>query len=214
RLAPLRSCARSLCRQRHNNYCCRKNWSRGLCAGDRPNLCGRDCSALAILHRQTCASCCHRNYVRRAHRTKNAQNRFARTGRQWSSMMSESDQSDDKQNSAVGYRRPPVNRQFKPGQSGNPRGRPKGSKNLLTTFAEALSRPVTWRDKSGKIRTLSKMELSVEFMVNKAAAGDPKAFAMVVQMADKYEVYKRQTQSHTEIVNSALLKLSRGIERM
>ena len=51
--------------------------------------------------------------------------------------MSESDQSDDKQNSAVGYGRPPVNRQFKPGQSGNPRGRPKGSKNFPTMFAEA-----------------------------------------------------------------------------
>ena len=54
--------------------------------------------------------------------------------------MSGSDQSDDKQNSAVGYGRPPVNRQFKPGQSGNPRGRPKGSKNFATIFAEALKK--------------------------------------------------------------------------
>ena len=81
-------------------------------------------------------------------------------------------------------------------------------------FAEAMSRPVTVRDKKGKIRTLSKQELMVEVMVNKALAGDPKAFAMVVQFADKFEEFKRQTQSHREIVNSALLKLSRGIEAM
>ena len=128
--------------------------------------------------------------------------------------MSESDQSDDKQNSAVGYGRPPVNRQFKPRQSGNPRGRPKGSKNLLTVFAEAMSRPVTVRDKKGKIRTLSKQELMVEVMVNKAVAGDPKAFAAVVQFAEKFEVFKRQTQNHRENMDSALLKLKRGLEAM
>jgi hypothetical protein len=129
-------------------------------------------------------------------------------------MMSESDQSDDKPNSAVGYRRPPVNRQFKPGQSGNPRGRPKGSKNFPTMFAEAMSRPVTVRDKKGKIRTLSKQELMVEVMVNKAVAGDPKAFAAVVQFAEKFEVFKRQTQNHRENMDSALLKLKRGLEAM
>ena len=128
--------------------------------------------------------------------------------------MSESDQSGDKQNSAVGYRRPPVNRQFKPGQSVNPRGKPKGSKNFPTMFAEAMSRPVTVRDKKGKIRTLSKQELMVEVMVNKALAGDPKAFAMVVQFADKFEVFKKLTLNHRENVNSALLKLKRGLEAM
>ena len=124
--------------------------------------------------------------------------------------MSKSDQSDDKQNSAVGYGRPPVNRQFKPGQSGNPRGRPKGSKNLLTIFAEAMSRPVTVRDK-GKIRRLSKLELMVEVMVNKALAGDPKAFAMVVQFADKFEEFKKLTLNHRELVNSALEQLHRRL---
>ena len=124
--------------------------------------------------------------------------------------MSKSDQSDDKQNSAVGYGRPPVNRQFKPGQSGNPRGRPKGSKNLLTIFAEAMSRPVTVRDK-GKIRRLSKLELMVEVMVNKALAGDPKAFAMVVQFADKFEEFKKLTLNHRELVNNALEQLHRRL---
>ena len=129
-------------------------------------------------------------------------------------MMSESDQSDDKQNSAVGYGRPPVNRQFKPGQSGNPKGRPKGSKNFATMFAEALNEKIKVRDKKGKVRTLSKQELMVEVMVNKALAGDPKAFAMVVQFADKFEVFKKLTLNHRENVDSALLKLKRGLEAM
>ena len=128
--------------------------------------------------------------------------------------MSKSDQSDDKQNSAVGYGRPPVNRQFKPGQSGNPRGRPKGSKNFATMFAEALNEKIKVRDKKGKVRTLSKQELMVEVMVNKASAGDPKAFALVVQFAEKFEVFKRQTQNHRELVDSAILQLHRRLEAL
>ena len=70
--------------------------------------------------------------------------------------MSESNPTDGKPNGVVGYRRPPVNRQFKPGQSGNPKGRPKGSKNFVTTFAEVLSRPIKVRDRNnGKARRVS-----------------------------------------------------------
>src|SRR5262249_48065393 len=116
-------------------------------------------------------------------------------------MMSEPNQSVGKQNSAVGYRRPPVNRQFKPGQSGNPRGRPKVSKNFAMMFADALNKKMLVRDRHGT-RRLSKQEVMVEVMVNKAVAGDPKAFATVVQFADKFEVFKQQTQNYSELTES------------
>ena len=41
--------------------------------------------------------------------------------------------------SEVGYRKPPKATQFKQGQSGNPHGRPKGTKNLKTDLIEELS---------------------------------------------------------------------------
>jgi len=40
---------------------------------------------------------------------------------------------------AVGYCRPPLHSRFKPGQSGNPSGRVKGSKNLKTLFHQILN---------------------------------------------------------------------------
>lgn len=127
--------------------------------------------------------------------------------------MSKSDQSGDKQNSAVGYGRPPVNRQFKPGQSGNPRGRPKGSKDLVTVAAKALSRLVKVRE-NGKTRTLTKWEAMIEIMVNKAVAGDPKAFAMVLQFKDKIEAHNRLTVNYTELGKSALEHLRRRLGEM
>src|SRR5215469_5153687 len=42
----------------------------------------------------------------------------------------------------VGYGKPPRSSRFKKGQSGNPRGRPSGSKNLSTLLSEALNEPV------------------------------------------------------------------------
>jgi Family of unknown function (DUF5681) len=127
--------------------------------------------------------------------------------------MSESDQSDDKQNSAVGYGRPPVNRQFKPGQSGNPRGRPKGSKNLATMLAEALSRPVTVRDKKGKARTLTKQEVMIEGMTNKALV-DEKAFLIIFQLADKYGVFKQQAEASYVAAQSGIKKWLQRLNEM
>ena len=45
----------------------------------------------------------------------------------------------------VGYRRPPKHTRFKPGQSGNPKGRPKHAPNLKTEFLEELGDDVTVR---------------------------------------------------------------------
>lgn len=42
----------------------------------------------------------------------------------------------------VGYGKPPQASQFKKGQSGNPKGRQKGSRNLATLLDQELARPV------------------------------------------------------------------------
>src|SRR5262245_39697342 len=109
--------------------------------------------------------------------------------------MSQSDPPDDEQNRAVGYGRPPRNRQFKPGQSGNPRGRPKGRKTFAAALADGLRRSVRARDKNGKIRTLTAQEAMIQSQINKALAGDGKAFAKLTQLADQHGVFKEQTPS-------------------
>lgn len=87
--------------------------------------------------------------------------------------------SDDDQIARQG--KPPRNGQFKPGQSGNPKGRPKGAKSFRTHILEQLGRKVTVIEQ-GRRRTMSRGEAIALQLVNKAAAGDPKSLAAILHV--------------------------------
>jgi len=84
--------------------------------------------------------------------------------------MSDDDQPDYK----VGYKKPPLHTRFQKGQSGNPRGRPRGSKNLSTLLTDALNEPVVVTE-DGKRRKISKRELGIRQLVNKFAMAEAQA---------------------------------------
>lgn len=74
----------------------------------------------------------------------------------------------------VGYGRPPTHSRFKPGQSGNPRGRKRGAKGAASVLAGILAQKVTVTE-NGKRRRITMLEVATKQLVNKAAAGDNQA---------------------------------------
>jgi hypothetical protein len=86
----------------------------------------------------------------------------------------------------VGYKKPPRQTQFKPGQSGNAKGRPKGAKNFATVFEKELRTPIDVTE-NGKRKRMSKREAVAKQAVNKAVTGDPKAIVVVLNEARFYE---------------------------
>jgi len=74
----------------------------------------------------------------------------------------------------VGYGKPPRHTRFKPGVSGNPRGRPKEAKNLSTVVHEALNEPVVVTE-NGRRRKVSKRQAIITQLVNRSAQADLKA---------------------------------------
>ena len=79
----------------------------------------------------------------------------------------------------IGYGKPPLHSQFGKGHSGNPRGRPKGSRNLSTLLDGALNERVIVSE-NGKRKRISKREAILKQLVNKAASGDPKSIQMLL----------------------------------
>lgn len=77
----------------------------------------------------------------------------------------------------VGYGRPPVDKQFKPGQSGNSKGRPKGRKNTMTILQEILDSKVTVTENDKKIK-MSRRSIMLTQGVNKAMKGDIRAISL------------------------------------
>jgi hypothetical protein len=78
----------------------------------------------------------------------------------------------------VGYGRPPQHTQFQPGRSGNLKGRPKGSKNLSTLFAEELAQTVTLTE-NGKRKKMPIRRALVKQVVNRAMGNEAKSVALV-----------------------------------
>src|SRR5215467_10821614 len=86
----------------------------------------------------------------------------------------------------VGYRKPPRHAGFQKGRSGNPRGRPKGSKNLATLLNQALDERVTVTE-DGRRRRITKREQVITQLVNKSAAADLRAIKQLTDIVQGVE---------------------------
>lgn len=81
----------------------------------------------------------------------------------------------------VGFGRPPKASQFRRGHSGNPSGRPKGSRGVSAIIAKALAEKVVVTE-HGQRREISKLEAAAKQLANQAAGGDQRAAKLVMGM--------------------------------
>src|SRR5216683_1814367 len=86
----------------------------------------------------------------------------------------------------VGYKKPPKHTRFRKGQSGNPRGRSRGAKNLMTQLTEALNKKITVNE-NGRRRQVTKLEAALTQLANRAAQGDLKAMQIFLGLKQQIE---------------------------
>jgi hypothetical protein len=86
---------------------------------------------------------------------------------------------------AVGYGKPPVESRFQKGQSGNPGGRPGGTKTLAALLGEALSRRSGFPNPDGSWMTQAEAILAT--LVGQAAGTDLKAKRLLFDVLVKLQ---------------------------
>ena len=98
--------------------------------------------------------------------------------------------------SEVGYCRPPKEHCFQKGQSGNPNGRPRGAREMVTILDQELARPVMVTE-GGRRKKYLKAELIVRMQVDKAAKGDSRAFAAIQALEAKAHQQRAQVSNQS-----------------
>src|SRR5262245_10231293 len=88
--------------------------------------------------------------------------------------------------SMVGRGKPPKHTRFCKGVSGNPKGRPKGSKNL-STYLMAAARDQVSATIGGKTRKISTIQATAMQLATKAAGGDHVAISKFLDWMDEIE---------------------------
>jgi Family of unknown function (DUF5681) len=82
----------------------------------------------------------------------------------------------------IGYGKPPKHSRFRPGQSGNPAGRRKGVRNLMTDVKRTLQVPVKVKE-GGRARKISTQEGALMLLREKALQGDARALDRLLEFA-------------------------------
>ena len=124
----------------------------------------------------------------------------------------------------VGYGRPPKGARFKKGQSGNPKGRPKGTKNKSLPYESILGQEVTIYE-NGKARVVSAARAAMLKFAEMAMNGKGSMAVHLADVAKAKRKAKEQAEEGPEwdiptsftfwfiapgSVNSALIELRMG----
>lgn len=116
--------------------------------------------------------------------------------------------SEDKKDYEIGYGKPPKHGQFKKGQSGNPKGKPKGSRDLKTDVVSVLNSRIVVNE-NGQTQKVSTQFATLLRLREKALKGDSRAMDRLLMLAADYnneEVPRDQTSSSIDNDDAVILE--------
>ena len=85
----------------------------------------------------------------------------------------------------VGYGRPPMATRFAPGKSGNPRGRPRGTRSVGAILQDVFGQKVSVTE-NGRTRRVPAIEGMLRRLANDALRGEAGAMKLLLSLLERY----------------------------
>src|SRR4051812_27672645 len=102
-------------------------------------------------------------------------------------------------NYSAGFCRPPLHTRFKPGQSGNPSGRVKGSKNLKSLFHQILNEHIPLIDGT-QSKSVTKAEALMRRLIVGALKGDGRSLTTLMRIAEQTGEFAEDSKTEPLII--------------
>lgn len=112
----------------------------------------------------------------------------------------------------VGYGKPPVAHQFRKGQSGNPRGRPKRSRTISTLLREALEKPIRVTE-NGEQRQISTKEAFVGKLIAGAIRGSQRDTRDLLRLLEVYLPEAKEPADPVRVIRRIIIDPRSGDDR-
>lgn len=113
----------------------------------------------------------------------------------------------------VGYKKPPTHTRFKPGRSGNPKGKKPKTLNLKTDLEQELLERIPIREGERHLK-VSKQRALLKAMLAKGLKGDVRAASIVLQLVAKTIAPPDQDAVPSDAISDEDLAIAEGfIER-
>jgi hypothetical protein len=105
----------------------------------------------------------------------------------------------------VGYGRPPKATQFRKGQSGNPKGRSRGSRSIGATLQAIIGQKIAVTE-HGMTRRIPALEVMLRRLTNDAMRGDVRGLKLLLSLIERY-AQSPETEHRTADLLSEDLKI-------
>jgi hypothetical protein len=113
---------------------------------------------------------------------------------------------DEPESYEVGFKKPPRENQFKPGQSGNPRGRPRGAKSTRTLFMETGNEKVKIIE-NGTPKNIPRREVMIRRLYDEAMRGNFRMIHTILQAEERFGLYSEEEINTRYLPTEADIKL-------